>query len=201
MISDEVMYKSIRQEILDQKKCQFNLFGACLTITAAILAYASKNNVGPIVFIAPIILNVLGVTIILDKAKSIQRMVGYLQLMENEGSKYKWMWEYHLSKFREIPGKSVGFESFRRHSYIITVASFLLLINIFCASLYYYGPNSVKLRLSTSWPDFAEFYGMVDIFVILFLIIGFVTTIKSWIQLIFGQHTNKAIIARWKKVI
>ena len=33
VIDPTVMYSSIRQEVLDQKKCQFSLFGACVTLT------------------------------------------------------------------------------------------------------------------------------------------------------------------------
>ncbi len=201
MIQPEVMYKSIRQEILDQKKCQFNLFCACLTITAAILAYASAQNVGPIIFMAPILLNVLGVIIILDKAISIQRMVGYLQIMENNYNDYKWMWEYNLSKFREMPGKSYGKEGFRRHSYILTVAGFLVIINIFCACLYFWGPSASNLRKAANWSDIAEFYGAINVFIIFFVCFGILITLRRWGQLIFGKYTNKAIKERWKQAL
>ena len=89
------IYKTIRQEILDQKKCQFHLFSISITVTSGILAYASTTKVGPIIYVAPIVMNILALTIIIDKALSIQRMVGYLQLMESETRKIKWMWEYH----------------------------------------------------------------------------------------------------------
>ena len=201
MISIDIMYSSIRQEILDQKKCQFNLFGACLTITAAILAYASSKNTSPLVFIAPILLNVLGVTLILDKAKSIQRMVGYLQYMEKHTIDYVWMWEYHLSKFRIIPGKSCGSEGFRRHSYILTVASFLIIVNIFCACLYFWGPTSTQIRASSEWLLLSEFYGAMNVFVISFVLLGIIITVRRWIQLIFGQYTNEAIKKRWEYVL
>ncbi len=98
----------MRQEILDQKKCQFQLFGAALTLTAAVLAYAPTARSGPVVYIAPVVMNVLALTIILDKAVSIQRMVGYLQLMESEGSRFLWIWEYDLNLFRETSPKAVG---------------------------------------------------------------------------------------------
>jgi hypothetical protein len=83
-IDSTAMYSSVRQEILDQKKCQFQLFAASATLTAAVLAYAGRADATPLVYVAPMLLNVLSLTIILDKAISIQRMVGYLQLMESK---------------------------------------------------------------------------------------------------------------------
>jgi hypothetical protein len=139
-IDPSVMYKSVRDEILEQKKCQFNLFAASVTVNAAVLAYSAASKVGPLVYLAPIVLNILAVTIILDKAGSIQRMVGYLQLMENPSNKFLWMWEFHLRRYRAAPGRSEGFEGFRRHSYVVTVASMLLVLNLLCAALYFRGP-------------------------------------------------------------
>lgn len=85
-VGPETIYGSIRQEVLDQKKCQFQMFGSAITVTAAILAYASSMRAGPIVYVVPVLMNVLALTIVLDKAVSIQRMVGYLQLMESQES-------------------------------------------------------------------------------------------------------------------
>ncbi len=67
-IDPATMYSSVRQEILDQKKCQFQLFCACISVSAAALAYAGAARASPAVYIAPMLLNVLGLTIILDKA-------------------------------------------------------------------------------------------------------------------------------------
>ena len=200
-IDPSVMYKSVRDEILEQKKCQFNLFAASVTVNAAVLAYSTASKVGPLVYIAPIVLNILAVTIILDKAGSIQRMVGYLQLMENPVNEFQWMWEFHLRRYRAAPGRSEGFEGFRRHSYVITVASMLLVLNLLCAALYFRGPSAISLRLEPNWSKLAEFYGAVNAMVIGFVAWGFIITIYRWAQLIVGKSTSMAVERRWRYAI
>ena len=195
------MYTSVRQEILDQKKCQFNLFGASITLTAAVLAYGAATNVGPLVYVTPILLNVLSVTIILDKAISIQRMVGYLQLMESCHDKYRWMWEYQLSIFRATAGRSVGLEGFRRHTYVITVATILFVVNILSAALFFRGPSAIALRASDKWQDVSEFYGAVSVIVFILLTWGVLTTLSRWGQWMFGKFTGEAVRQRWREAL
>lgn len=197
MIDSTAMYNSIRQEILDVKKCQFNLFGVSITLTAAILAYAAATSVGPIVYIAPILMNVLCVTMILDKAVSIQRMVGYLQLMESGQISGDAMWEFHLSKFRELPGKSCGYEKFRKHKYVITVSAIILLISFLSGALYRWGPSAIALRNETDYYKVAEFYGAINLLVLALLTLGVLLAIRKWWQLVFGIYTGKAIRHRW----
>lgn len=201
MIDPKTLYTSVRQEILDQKKCQFNLFGASVTLTAAILAYGAATTVGPLVYVAPILLNVLAATMILDKAISIQRMVGYLQLMESQFEDYTWMWEYHLSLFRKQPKLSAGIEGFRRHSYVITVATVLLVINVLCALLYGFGPAAIALRSSSTWSQVSRFYGSVDIVTISLVLFSFAITFYRWGQLMFGPYTGEAVRKRWLNAI
>ncbi len=202
MIDAITTYKSVRQEILDQKKCQFNLFGVAITLTSAVLAYAAAaTDVGPLVYVAPVLLNVLAMAIILDKAISIQRMVGYLQLVEQGDNGKEWMWEYHLSKFRELKGTWSGAESFRRHSYVLQVSMILLALNVLCASLYFYGPSAKLLRNSSEWSQVSEIYGAVNLVVLILLSVGAVLALRRWFQLVFGQYTGKAILARWLDAI
>jgi len=199
MISPEMMYSSIRQEILDQKKCQFNLFGASITLTAAVLAYGAATSVGPIVYLAPIVLNALAIMMILDKARSIQRMVGYLQLMESKFDEYNWMWEYHLNLFRKLRGVACGPDSFRRHSYVITVASVLLVLNSLCAALYRWSPTAIAFRSDPEFP--AEFYGAVDFLVLGLLAWGVYVSIKTWLQLLIGKFTGVSVEKRWLEAL
>ncbi len=201
MIDPETMYSTVRQEILDQKKCQFNLFGASITLTAAVLAYGAATSVGPLVYVAPILLNVLAATMILDKALSIQRMVGYLQLMESRYDDFVWMWEYHLNRYRKIAGGSCGPDTFRRHSYVITVALVLLVIDFLCAALYFAGPTSLALRSAPNWSDVAEFYGAVNLVVAALVLWGLAVTFTRWAQLMFGKFTGPAVEKRWLEAV
>ena len=201
MIEPKTMYTSVRQEILDQKKCQFNLFGASITLTSAILAYGAATKVGALVYVVPILLNVLSIVMILEKATSIQRMVGYLQLMESEFEKYNWMWEYHLSIFRSCRRQRGKFEEWRRHIYVITVSLILTTINILCAALYFKGPEMTLLRTSKEWGQVSEFYGEVKVVVVAFLLSGVLIIGVRWLQLMGGPFSGEAVRNRWLEVL
>lgn len=201
VITPTVIYDSVRQEILDQKKCQFQIFGAALTITAAVLAYAGSAKVGPLVYVAPVLMNVLALTIILEKAISIQRMVGYLQLMEQYTSVRQWMWEYHLNQFREEPGTSEGPESYRKHKYIRNVALMLVILSLVPTLLCILGPNAIELRQSPSYEGLREVYGAIYALLILLNLYGVGIAFRRWKQLVQGEYTSKAIRARWLRVI
>lgn len=201
MINPDIIYESIRKEIIDQKKCQFQMFSISLTITAAILAYAETANVTPLIYIAPVILNIFALAIILDKAISIQRMVGYLQIIEREGDGKKLMWEYHLNLFREQRGKSKGSESYRKHKYVRNVSLMLLFLSAILSLLYFFGPEAIELRRSAEYQSLREFYGAIHFSVILLNAFGWFITIRRLIQLIYGQYTSIAIRDRWHKVI
>jgi hypothetical protein len=98
-ISENIVYQSIREEILDQKKCQFQIFSVAVAITSVVLAYALRDGELEFALIAPIVMNTLALVIIVDKAISIQRKVGYLQMIEGGMQKLKidsWKWETHL---------------------------------------------------------------------------------------------------------
>lgn len=201
VIDPTVMYSSIRQEVLDQKKCQFSLFGACVTLTAAVLAYAGTGRVTPVIYVAPMLLNVLGLTIILDKATSIQRMVGYLQLMESVADRTRWMWEYHLNLFRGLPGTVAGSESYRKHKYVRNVSLILLVLNAFAAALYGWGPTAVELRASEGYNQLREVYGAMHLAVALINVFGFSIAWRRWRQLVHGEFTSTAIRQRWLHVL
>jgi hypothetical protein len=204
LISPKLMYASVRQEILDQKRCQFQIFSAAVTLTAAVMAYASSSTVGrvqPLVFVAPVILNVLALTIILDKAISIQRMVGYLQLMESDTTGRRWMWEYHLNRFRGKQGRGIGPDQGRKHNYIRTVALMLICLNIGMTLLYFFGPEAVALRQTPVYEKAREVYGAIDLIVLALNIIGIGTAWRRWLQLVSGMYTSVAIRKQWEEVL
>lgn len=200
-IPSTIIYSSVRQEILDQKKCQFQIFSAALTITAAVLAYAGSTKVGPLVYIAPVLMNVLALTLILEKAVSIQRMVGYLQLMEQNPSGGPWMWEFHLNLFRERPKEECGSESYRKHTYIRNVALMLVILSLVASLLCIWGPNAIELRQSQSYQGLQKVYGVMYALLALLNLYGIGLAIRRWKQLVHGEYTSKAIRERWNKVL
>src|ERR1044071_5617669 len=81
-IHPALVYESIRDEILDQKRCQFQIFTVTATLAAAIIGLAAKDSQAAAAYIGPALMAVLALFMIFEKAISIQRKVGYLQLME-----------------------------------------------------------------------------------------------------------------------
>jgi hypothetical protein len=67
------VYGTIRQEILDQKRCQFQIFSMTVAGTALILAYAAGSHAMSLAYLAPLVMNDLSLIIILEKSISVQR--------------------------------------------------------------------------------------------------------------------------------
>ncbi len=190
----DLVYGSIRQEILDQKKCQLQLFGMAITVTAAILAYGAAAEVGPLLYVAPMVINVLALIIILDKAISIQRKAGYLKMMEQAFSQGPWMWETHLDLFRShvpVKPKSSAQEG-RKHSYITTVSLMLVVLNLLCAGLCWLSPTPLASSRQEGW---------LDVVVLILLAVGPLWGAKKWLSLVRGSNSTKSITAKWQAVI
>jgi hypothetical protein len=195
-INKITIYNSVRNEILEQKKCQFQMLGLALTFSGAIIAWKLPGDISYI-FIVPMLMNVLALTIILDKAASIQRMVGYLQLMENDTTRDVWKWEYHLNAFRgfdvqKIESPNEDIEK-RKHKYIRNIAIMLLALNVI--SIFLYGWRSSKLVNSTA-VDIT-----MHIIVLVMNLIGIIIFFTKWFGLVHGGHTTTAIKERWLKAL
>lgn len=193
-VPPQLVYGSIRQEILDQKKCQFQLFSTAVTVTAAILAYGAASQVGPLLYVAPIVLNLLALVIILDKAISIQRKVGYLQLMEQGYDERPWRWETRLDLFRSherVKSKPLPGEC-RKHSYVTTIALMLTILNLLCAGLYWCAPKAANLAKQMIW---------LDVVVFILLIAGPCWGYFKRSSLVHGANSTGEIKNKWKQVI
>lgn len=193
-VPPDLVYGSIRQEILDQKKCQFQLFSMAVTVTAAILAYGAATQIGPLLYVAPMVLNLLALIVIIDKAISIQRKVGYLQIMEQGFTDRPWRWETHLDKFRTLRGVTLPPSSgeSRKHSYVSTIVLMLTILNFLCAGLCWFGP-------APSTP--ARQIGWLDAFAFILLIAAPCLGFFKRQSLVRGENSTTSIIAKWKKVI
>jgi hypothetical protein len=72
-----------------------------------------------------------GVYEFLDKAISVQRKVGYLQMMEQFYDQYVWRWETQLDEFRaEVPLRPKAGDPARKHSYITSVGPMFVGLNV-----------------------------------------------------------------------
>ncbi|MGR3175415.1 MAG: hypothetical protein ACUZ8N_12570 [Candidatus Scalindua sp.] len=199
MINKEIIYKTIREEILDQKKCQFQLISITATVTAAVLAYAAATKVGPLVYIAPMIMNVLSLVIILEKAITIQRKVGYLAMMEKYGSIDEWKWETNLEEYRAAPAQKcdIKISEKRKHKYVTHVSAMLVSLNAFCTALYFFGPVSIKPENEV----IARALGWVDLVVVGLLLAGIVLVYMKRNSLVAGVNSSSAVLAKWESII
>jgi hypothetical protein len=198
-LDPHTIYETIRQEILDQKKCQFQLFSITVTVTAGILAYTAGIISIPPIYLVPLFMNDLSLLIILDKAISIQRKVGYLQIMEQKLSEYHWMWEAQLDIFRKkVPLRSsTQKDPSRKHTYITTVGLLLILLNMLCVFLYILGPEAIKWHLTQ--PQYVTFIS--NIIGILAFAAGFIILFLKRYQLINGRHSGPSIKNTWEDVL
>ncbi len=189
----DIIYNTVRQEILEQKKCQFQMLGLALTFSAGIFAFIGTKDISSFFFMAPVVMNVLALSIILDKATSIQRMVGYLQLMENDVAKTIFKWEYHLDIFRGLKAVSAGTENWRKHRYITKISLMLLALSLAAAILFV-----IKAELYAAY----DTLGITVLgFIIFLLSFGIYTFLKTWHQLVKGEYTSKSVRLRWEEAM
>lgn len=191
----ELIYSTIRAEILDQKKCQFQLFSVSVAITSGILAFAAKVELGVLVFIAPMLINTVTLWMMLEKAISVQRKVGYLQVMEQTQDKEQraWNWETHLDQFRGFRAYGGASEREpRKHTYVFQVAVFLLSLNGFCAGLFFFGPGARSEAAIDGW---------MGAFCILVLLLGLVLALVQWHSLAYGKNSTAMIRDIWHRVL
>ncbi len=206
-INPELTYRTIRDEILDQKRCQFQLLSLAVTVTALVLAYASTKPSEPSIYIAPVLMNVVAIIIIFDKAVSFQRKVGYLQIMEESLGEGVWKWESNLDNFRKVDPKNSddGKKSKhdetketdppRKQSYITTVGTLLVALNCICGYLFssevnWWYPSTVY---TVQWVNTA--------IIAVLLIYGIGTFMRKRHHLIKGQHSGPQIRKIWESVL
>jgi hypothetical protein len=195
----QAIYGTIREEILDQKRCQFQLFSLSVTATALILAYAASTKAIPLVYLAPMVMNVFVLWMILDKAGSIQRKVGYLQMMEGYSDQYVWMWETQLDKFRgsELHNPPRPGDPPKKHRYVTAVGWMLTGLNVLSAVICSWGVWAVDRSL---W---GSDYERVSILVAAaaLLISSLVILRVKRRGLVTGRQSGPAIRKAWEDVL
>lgn len=198
-VDPQFLYQTIREEIIDQKRCQFQLLSLAVTVTAGVIAYGTGAGAPPPVYLAPLAMNVLAIVVILDKAVSIQRKVGYLQMMEENFNNFVWMWETQLDDFRKhVPQRAgVPGDPSRKHSYVTTVGLMLLGLNVICVFLYVAGPNALKWH-GDNLPWLTGLSASVALLLLLFGCIAFFVRRRN---LVNGRHSGPQIQQTWMNVL
>ena len=198
-IDPQSTYQTIRDEILDQKRCQFQLLSLAVTVTALVIAYATSVTAAPLVYLAPLVMNAVAVVIIFDKAVSIQRKVGYLQVMEEHLGKYTWMWEKQLDEFRKTVPERAGVlgDPSRKHSYVTTVGLMLLILNVVSLLLFVFAPGAWEWhRANFPWLSLGSAAVALTVFVT-----GAIALWTKRAHLIGGRHSGPQILKTWKSVL
>ena len=135
-VSRDTVYESIRSEITDQKSCQFSVMKLAMTVNAAIIGTTAITSggavLGPNSVFAALVATCFAAWLVLEKAQSIQRNVGYLKLVEQFPNHPDiWRWEYSLSMYRVHVGNAMkGKGSERTHRYVTSVCMALLALLI-----------------------------------------------------------------------
>jgi hypothetical protein len=198
-VDPKLIYQTIREEILDQKRCQFQLLSLAVTVTVSVVAYGTAATAPPLVYLMPLVMNTVALVIIFDKAISIQRKVGYLQLMEEHLAQYVWMWERQLDEFRkavperpEVPG-----DPSRKHSYVTTVGLTLLSLNAICVFLFVAAPGAWKWHVD-HFPWLSLGSGAI---VLAVFVAGAISFGVKRSHLIRGRHSGPQIRETWKTVL
>ncbi|ARN72635.1 hypothetical protein [Oceanicoccus sagamiensis] len=195
----DIIYQSIRDEIIDQKRCQFQLFSIALAVTSAVLAYAAATKVHSLVYITPMLLIELALIVIFDKAVTIQRKVGYLKKIEQNPDISLWRWETDLDNYRghlavnyqaNLSGES------RKHSYVTSVGVMMMVLALFCAGLFYFGPDGAALPLVDN-----RAAGWIDIFVLSVLLSTAYFFCSKRKSLVTGVNCSAAISAKWDMIL
>jgi hypothetical protein len=144
-------------------------------------------------------MNAVAVVIIFDKAVSIQRKVGYLQMMEEHLAQYVWMWKRHLDEFRKaVPERAgVSGDPSRKHSYVTTVGWMLLILNAICVLLFVAAPGAWKWHVDNfPWLSLGTGGIVLTVFV--------AGAIAFWVKrshLIGGRHSGPQIRKTWEGVL
>lgn len=203
-VDPQFIYRTIREEILDQKRCQFQLLSLAVTMTAVVVAYGTSVTVAPLVYLAPLVMNAVAVVIIFDKAVSIQRKVGYLQIMEEHLTDYIWMWERQLDEFRKaVPERAgVSGDPSRKHSYVTTVGWMLLILNAVSILLFVATPGAREWHVENfPWLSLGS-----DMIALVVFVVGAMSFLIKRSHLIGGRHSGpqirktwEGVLARWKK--
>lgn len=198
----EFIYKTIRDELLDQKRCQFQIFTVSVTLTSAILGYGGAQKIGGLVYLAPMLANLAALWLLSDKAISIQRKVGYLQTIEQHPERTDWRWETDLDAFRALVARDVARVTVprtecRKHSFVRAIGILLLLLNAFCLALLFFGPyNAVADTVSSALEQaYLRATGIV------MLGAGIIISYLKLLSLTRGENSTTYIQAKWELVL
>jgi hypothetical protein len=184
-VDPQFIYKTIREEVIDQKRCQFQLLSLSVTLTAGVLA--------------PLVMNAVAIVIILDKAVSVQRKVGYLQMMEENFADYTWMWEKQLDEFRKLVPERAGVrgDPARKHSYVTMVGLMLIILNVICCFLFIAAPGAWQWHVE-NFPGLSLASSGI---VLLLLLGGVIVFFVKRSQLLDGRHSGPQIRSTWEQVL
>jgi hypothetical protein len=196
-VDPKFLYDTIRKEILDQKRCQFQIFSMTVAGTALILAYAVGSRAMSLVYLAPMVMNDLSLIIFLEKAISVQRKVGYLQMMEQHLEEYVWLWETQLEDFRaKVPLRSsTPPDPARKYKYLTLVGLMLVGLNLLTALLFWLHLG-VPDGVGAPW----EVWAVRTLSVALFLL-GPIALVWYRNSLIGGRNSGPAIRKTWEEVL
>ena len=207
----QIELPNLREEMLEVKKCQHQVFIFELIATGAILSFIlsyslnilTKIQFWPLLFfLAPMIIIIPSQYLILDKGITINRICSYFKVLEDyvaSSKSYPVPWEIGCSDFREkinklrpagSPNPTQGPNSFYKLSYVTT--AIITAILFFLVVIYYiYSNDSKELILQ-------------NIVILGSIIAAIVVTLVHqliWlINILSGKFTIMAMAQLWEKI-
>lgn len=192
-MDNDMVYSVLRTEILDQRKCQFQMYTMAASITSASLVFAESSGLGFLAFLAPMIFNNASLMMVVIKELSVFRKVAYLQLLEQYPDARKWKWETDLDSFRNDTGYDPGAKRSHNHTYPLMLCLFINLLNAVSAALYFFNSSSEVVT--------DRMHGFADGLCVFLIASGLYFTITNFWSLILGKNTTSAIVAKWRRIL
>lgn len=190
------VYEALRAEILDQRKCQFQMYTIAAGIAPAALLFADESGMGGVIFLGPLVFNLAALMMVLQKEVSIFRKVGYLQVLETHPKIQEWSWEMDIDAFRRNADQFAAQDTARHHTYAMMVCLFILMLSTGSGILYWFYPFTHNAP-----PISVYARGIFDTITIILCAFSFGFTGHHLYRLVRGADTSSAIHRKWLEIL
>ena len=192
----KTVYESLRRELLEQRRCQLQMYTLSAGVLPAALLFAEKANLGAFVFPACILFFIAALMMVFNKECSIFRKVGYLRILEENEQIQQWRWESDIDAFRQDPARFQDTTKGSHHSYVIMISVFINMLIWISVVLYAIQPFPAEHLQLPEWHK-----GVLALSCILVAVAGTLGTGISLYGFSYGSDSTSAIYDKWHHVL
>jgi len=192
----ETVYKSLREELLEQRRHQLQMYTLSAGALPPALLFAEKANLGTFMSPACILISVAALMMVFYQERSIVQKVGYLRVLEENEQIQKWCWESDKDAFLKNETFFKSATVSRHHSYVAMISLFINTLIWVSVFLYAIQPFPVEYPQRLEWLK-----GGLGLFC---LLTGFYCTIMTYRSLygfILGSNSVSAIYDKWHYIL